>query len=45
MASISLTAVISLAGAMVECDPEFHYRVGIELFIAGVRALAERQRP
>jgi hypothetical protein len=25
---------------MVECNPEFHYRVGIELFIAGVRAIA-----
>jgi len=36
--------LVECAAAMVECDPEFHYRVGIELFIAGVRAVAERQR-
>src|SRR5262249_12591710 len=25
---------------MSSCDPEFHYRFGVDLFIAGVRALA-----
>jgi hypothetical protein len=29
---------------MANCDPAFHYRLGVELFIAGVRAIAERQR-
>jgi TetR/AcrR family tetracycline transcriptional repressor len=37
--------LVDCASAMTECDPEFHYRVGIELFIEGVKALAERQRP
>ncbi len=27
---------------MAGCDPDFHYRLGVELFIAGVRAIAER---
>jgi len=36
--------LVECAAAMVECDPEFHYRVGIEVFIEGVKAVAERQR-
>ena len=27
---------------MASCDPDLHYRLGVELFIAGVRAMAER---
>jgi AcrR family transcriptional regulator len=27
---------------MADCDPDFHYRLGVEMFIAGVRAMAER---
>ncbi len=30
------------AAPMANCDPDFHYRLGVELFIAGVRAMAER---
>jgi hypothetical protein len=29
---------------MANCDPDFHYRLGVEMFIAGVRAMAERQQ-
>jgi hypothetical protein len=28
---------------MANCDPDFHYRLGVEMFIAGVRAIAGRQ--
>jgi TetR/AcrR family transcriptional regulator, tetracycline repressor protein len=28
------------AAAMASCDPDLHYRLGVELFIAGVRAVA-----
>jgi hypothetical protein len=35
--------VVECAGPMTACDdPEFHYSFGIELFIAGVKAAAER---
>jgi hypothetical protein len=27
---------------MAGCDPELHYRLGVELFIAGVRAMADK---
>jgi AcrR family transcriptional regulator len=32
--------VVRCAAPMANCDPEFHYRLGVELFIAGVRAVA-----
>ena len=35
--------LVECAAPMANCDPEFHYRLGVELFIAGVRAIAERQ--
>jgi len=35
--------LIECAGPMADCDPDFHYRLGVEMFIAGVRATAERQ--
>jgi len=25
---------------MANCDPEVHYRLGVQLFIAGVKAIA-----
>jgi AcrR family transcriptional regulator len=31
------------AAPMADCDRDFHYRLGVEMFIAGVRAIAERQ--
>ena len=34
--------LVQCAEPMANCDPEFHYRLGVELFIAGVRAMAER---
>ncbi|MGD0606643.1 MAG: TetR family transcriptional regulator [Streptosporangiaceae bacterium] len=35
--------VVECAGPMSACDdPEFHYSLGIELFIAGVKAAADR---
>jgi len=36
--------LVEAAAYMANCDPDFHYRMGVELFIAGVRALADRQR-
>jgi AcrR family transcriptional regulator len=36
--------LVQCAAPMANCEPEFHYRLGVELFIAGVRAVAERQR-
>ena len=36
--------LIECAGPMADCDPDFHYRLGVEMFIAGVRATAERQQ-
>jgi len=35
--------LVRCAEPMANCEPEFHYRLGVELFIAGVRAIAERQ--
>jgi TetR/AcrR family tetracycline transcriptional repressor len=32
--------LVRCAEPMANCDPEFHYRLGVELFIAGVRAMA-----
>ncbi|HXW88779.1 MAG TPA: TetR family transcriptional regulator [Streptosporangiaceae bacterium] len=35
--------LVAAAGPMTACDnPDFHYRVGIDLFIAGVRALSQQ---
>lgn len=31
--------LVRCAAPMANCDPEFHYRLGVELFIGGVRAL------
>jgi AcrR family transcriptional regulator len=36
--------LVQCAAPMANCDPDFHYRFGVELFIAGVRAIAEQQR-
>ena len=36
--------LVECAAPMANCDPDFHYRFGVELFIAGVRAVAEQQR-
>jgi len=36
--------LVECAAPMAACDPDFHYRLGIELFIAGVRAIADQQR-
>jgi len=30
------------AASMASCDPDLHYRLGVELFIAGVRAIADQ---
>jgi TetR/AcrR family transcriptional regulator, tetracycline repressor protein len=35
--------LVECAGPMADCDRDFHYRLGVEMFIAGVRAIAERQ--
>jgi AcrR family transcriptional regulator len=32
--------LVECAVPMSSCDPEFHYRFGVDLFIAGVRAMA-----
>jgi hypothetical protein len=35
---------LTTAGPMTACDdPEFHYRFGVDLFIAGVEAMARQQ--
>jgi TetR/AcrR family transcriptional regulator, tetracycline repressor protein len=34
--------LVECAKPMSDCDPEFHYRLGIELFMAGVRAMADK---
>jgi TetR/AcrR family transcriptional regulator, tetracycline repressor protein len=34
--------LVECAAPMAGCDPELHYRLGVELFIAGVRAMAEK---
>jgi AcrR family transcriptional regulator len=34
--------LVQCATQMADCDPDFHYRLGVEMFIAGVRAMAER---
>ena len=34
--------LVESAAPMAGCDPELHYRLGIELFIAGVRAMADK---
>jgi len=36
--------LVECAAPMANCDPDFHYRLGVEMFIAGVRAVAERQQ-
>jgi AcrR family transcriptional regulator len=34
--------LVECAAPMAQCDPEFHYRLGVELFIAGVKAMADK---
>jgi AcrR family transcriptional regulator len=34
--------LVECAAPMAACDPDSHYQLGVELFIAGVRALADR---
>jgi AcrR family transcriptional regulator len=34
--------LVQCSAQMADCDPDFHYRLGVEMFIAGVRAMAER---
>jgi TetR/AcrR family transcriptional regulator, tetracycline repressor protein len=34
--------LVECAAMMANCDPEFHYRLGVELFIAGVKAVADK---
>ncbi len=35
--------VVAAAGPMTACDnPDFHYQLGVDMFIAGVRALSQR---
>jgi len=34
--------LVECAAPMASCDPELHYRLGVELFIAGVRAIADK---
>jgi AcrR family transcriptional regulator len=36
--------LVECAAPMAQCDPEFHYRLGVELFIAGVKAMADTLR-
>jgi TetR/AcrR family transcriptional regulator, tetracycline repressor protein len=36
--------LVESATYMASCDPDLHYRLSVELFIAGVRAMADRQR-
>ena len=35
--------LVECAAPLADCDRDFHYRLGVEMFIAGVRAIAERQ--
>jgi hypothetical protein len=37
--------LVQCAAPMADCDPDFHYRLGVEMFIAGVRAIAGQQAP
>jgi TetR/AcrR family transcriptional regulator, tetracycline repressor protein len=32
--------LVECAAPMADCDPEIHYRLGVDLFIAGVKAMA-----
>jgi len=34
--------LVECAAPMAGCDPDLHYRLGVELFIAGVRAMADK---
>jgi TetR/AcrR family transcriptional regulator, tetracycline repressor protein len=34
--------VVAAAGPMTACDPDFHYQLGIDMFIAGVQALSQQ---
>lgn len=34
--------LVECAAPMANCDPGFHYRLGVELFISGVRAIADK---
>ena len=32
--------LVEAAGPLTDCDPDFHYQFGIDLFIRGVQAMA-----
>jgi AcrR family transcriptional regulator len=34
--------LVECAAPMANCDPDLHYRLGVEMFIAGVRAMADK---
>jgi len=36
--------LVESASYMANCDPDFHYRLGVQLFIAGVEAIADQNR-
>ena len=38
----SYPRLVESAAYMANCDPDFHYRLGVQLFIAGVKALADQ---
>src|SRR5262249_51143897 len=40
--SAQYPCLIEAAEPMSSCDPDFHYKFGMDLFIAGVRAMAPR---
>jgi hypothetical protein len=39
---LSKPAVVEAAGPLTDCDPDFCYRSGVDLFIRGVQAMAEQ---
>jgi TetR/AcrR family transcriptional regulator, tetracycline repressor protein len=34
--------LVECSSQMANCDPDFHYKLGVELFIAGIRAVADK---
>jgi len=34
--------LVACAAPMANCDPDLHYRLGVEMFIAGVRVMADK---
>ena len=43
MLPIAVPAAGRVRPAMTAAEPEFHYRFGVDLFIAGVQAMAARR--